>query len=136
MSIVLDTGAVIAILDDDDRHHQRAMGWLAGVDEDLITTPLALAEMDHFAHKMGGHDAASVLWQDFEAGAYAVRWWADALGQTINIARRYPWLDLADASLVALAGVLRTDRIATFDQHFRSLTTPDGGPFVLLPADA
>jgi len=35
------------------------------------------------------------------------------------------------------AGRLRTDRIATLDlDHFRSLTTPDGEPFVLLPADA
>jgi hypothetical protein len=79
---------------------------------------------------------AEKLWQQFEEGVFAVRWWADALGQTIGIARRYPWIGLADASLVALAGVLRTDRIATFDQHFRSITTPDGEPFVLLPDDA
>lgn len=136
MSIVLDTGVVIAVLDDDDDNHRRAVEWLGAVDEDLITTPLALAEMDHFARKTGGHDAASTLWRDFESGAYAVRWWADALGQTIALARQHPWIGLADASLVALAGILRTDRIATFDQHFRSITTPGGEGFVVLPADA
>jgi predicted nucleic acid-binding protein len=49
---------------------------------------------------------------------------------------RHPWLGLTDASLVALAGRLRTNRIVTFDDHFRSLTTPGGEAFVVLPADA
>ena len=136
MTVVLDTNAVVAVLDDDDRNHRRALAWLAVADEDLVTTPLAVAEMDHFARKTGGHDAASLLWSDFESGAYAVRWWADALGETIAIARQHPWIGLADASLVALAGLLRTNRILTFDQHFRSLTTPRGEPFTVLPADA
>ena len=109
---------------------------MALADEDLVTTPLAVAEMDHFARKTGGHDAASALWGDFESGAYAVRWWADALSHTIAIARQHPWIGLADASLVALAGLLRTNRIVTFDPHFRSLTTPAGEPFTVLPADA
>lgn len=42
----------------------------------------------------------------------------------------------ADASLAALAGHLRTSRIATFDRHVRSLTTDRGEAFVLLPEDA
>ena len=121
---------------DADKHHEAALEWFEVNDEDLITTPLALAEMDSFAASAGGHDAASKLWGDFESGAYAVRWWADALNQTIAIARQYPWIGLADASLVALSGLLRTNRIVTFDDHFRSLTTPDGDPFVVFPADA
>lgn len=136
MTAVLDTNAVVAVLDDGDRNHGRVMDWLAVVDEDLVTTPLALAEMDHFARKTGGHDAASLLWGDFESGAYGVRWWADALTHTLAIARQHPWIGLTDASLVALAGLLRTTRVVTFDQHFRSLTTPGGEPFVVLPDDA
>jgi predicted nucleic acid-binding protein len=57
------------------------------------------------------------------------------LHETIRIAKRHPFLGLVDASLVALAGILRTNRIATFDQHFRSVLTPDGEPFVVLPDD-
>ena len=135
MTAVLDTNAVVAVLDDGDRNHRRAVDWLAVVDEDLVTTPLALAEMDHFAQKTGGHDAASLLWRDFETGAYTLRWWADALRETLAIARKHPWIGLTDSSLVALAGLLRTNRIVTFDADFRSLTTPGGEPFVLLPAD-
>ena len=73
---------------------------------------------------------------DLASGVYTVRWWADAIGEAVDIARRQPWIGLTDASLVALAGRLRTNRIVTFDDHFRSLTTPSGEPFVVLPADA
>jgi predicted nucleic acid-binding protein len=133
LTVILDTGAVVALLRDADRHHRAALAWFEVNDEDLITTPLTLAEMDYFAHRAGGHDAAALLWEDFESGAYGVRWWADALSQTLAIARQHPWIGLADSSLVALAGLLRTNRIVTFDDHFRSLTTPAGEPFVVLP---
>jgi predicted nucleic acid-binding protein len=97
---------------------------------------MAVAEMDYLVHLRGGEIARDTLWRDLEAGAYVVRWWADALNETLRIARRHPFAGLADASLVALAGLLRTQRIATVDQHFRSMTTPAGEPFVLLPDDA
>jgi predicted nucleic acid-binding protein len=136
LSVVLDTAFVLALYDGSDRHHRRAVEWSTAVDEELITTPLAIAEMDHLVEQRGGEAAARTLWDDFDAGAYGVRWWADALGETIALARRHPGIGLTDASLVALAGRLRTNRILTFDDHFRSLTTPDGEPFVVLPADA
>ena len=111
-----------------------ATGYLP-TDEDLVTTPLALNEMDYLVTKYGGEPAARVLWDNFDNGAFGLRWWAEGLHETIRIARQHPFLGLADASLVALAGILRTNRIATFDQHFRSVLTPDGEPFVVLPAD-
>lgn len=135
MSIVLDTGFVVTLLSADDEEHRAACSWLASTDEDLITTPLTLNEMDHLVTKYGGEPAARVLWDNFDSGAFGLRWWAEGLHETIRIARQHPFLGLADASLVALAGILRTNRIATFDQHFRSVLTPDGEPFVVLPAD-
>jgi uncharacterized protein len=136
LTVVLDTAFVLALYDASDREHAAAVAWSSVLDEDLVTTPLALAEMDHLTGQRGGEAACRALWDDFDVGAYGVRWWADALGQTITIVRRYPWIGLTDASLVTLAGFLRTNRIATFDQHFRSLTTPGGEPFLMLPADA
>jgi predicted nucleic acid-binding protein len=42
---------------------------------------------------------------------------------------------LAPASIVVLAGRYGTDRVLTLDERrFRALRTPDGRPFVLLPA--
>jgi predicted nucleic acid-binding protein len=135
LSIVLDTSFVLALFNERDDHHAAAAEWLLSSDEDLVTTPLALAEMDEQIQQRGGDGAAAVLWEDFDNGAYGLRWWAEGLHETIRIAQRHPFLGLTDASLVALAGILRTNRIATFDQHFRSVPTPDGEAFVVLPAD-
>ena len=136
MTVVLDTNVVVALYDAGDPDHRLVADWVATLDEDLVATPLAIAEMDYLVRQRGGEDAQETLWGDLDAGAYTVRWWADALDETLAIARRHPFAGLTDASLVALAGRLRTRRIATVDQHFRSMTTPAGEAFVLLPDDA
>jgi uncharacterized protein len=136
LTVVLDTAVVVALYDRSDHDHERVASWVPTVDEDLVTSPLAVAEMDYLAARRGGDDGRRALWSDLDSGAYLVRWWADALGESLAIARRHPFLGLTHASLVALAGRLRTDRIATFDQHFRSVTAPSGAGFRLLPDDA
>jgi predicted nucleic acid-binding protein len=135
LSVVLDTNFLIVLHAEQSPDHVAARDWLLSTDEDLVTTPLALSEMEYFVTKYGGEHAARVLWDNFDSGAYGLRWWAEGLHETIRIAKQHPFLGLADASLVALAGILRTNRIATFDQHFRSVLTPDGEAFVVLPDD-
>ncbi len=139
MATVLDASVAVAALDDEDPRHDMVVAWITLVEDDLVTSPLVLAEIDYFAARLGGPTAQRLLWEDFESGAYGVRWWADAMQETVAVARRWAYLEigLADASLVALAGRLRTERVATFDQrHFRHMTTMNGEPFVVLPADA
>jgi predicted nucleic acid-binding protein len=135
LTVVADTSFILAVVRARDEHHDAALAWLHETDEDFVTSPLALAELDHIVRRLSGERAQHALWDDFDAGVYGVRWWADALSETLAIARRHPFLGLVDASLVALAGRLRTTRIATFDQQFRSVPTPDGEAFVVLPAD-
>jgi predicted nucleic acid-binding protein len=136
MAVVLDTSIVVALMRARDRHHERVRRFVETLDEDLVTSPLAVAEMDQVVSGLGP-DFSRGLWADLSRGAYRVRWWADAMIETIAIADANPEIGLTDASLVALAARLRTDRIATLDlDHFRSLTSPDGEAFVLLPADA
>lgn len=133
MTVVLDTGVVVALIDRDDAHHEAVHEWMQVLDDDLVTTPLALAEMDHFAASVG---VRAPFWADLERGAYGVRWWADALVESLRIAGERPDVGLTDASLVALARRSRTRLIATLDhRHFRTLTDVDGEPYVLLPAD-
>lgn len=137
MSIVVDTSFVVALIDTDDAHHGAAARFFEATDQDFVTTPLALAEIDHFVGRVGGQSAQQVLWDNFDAGVFGLRWWADGLRDMIAIARERPDLGLTDASLIALAARLHTTRIATLDfQHFRTLATADGRPFTLLPADA
>jgi uncharacterized protein len=136
LTVVLDTSAALALYDEGEPDFAAMASWVQTLDEDLVTTPLTLAELDHLVTARGGETARDALWRDLDAGAYLVRWWADGLHETLGVARQQPFLGLADASLVALAGLLRTTRIATLDQHFRSVTAPGGGTFVVLPADA
>ena len=134
MTVVCDTSLVLGLFLPDDSFHARAVAFYDALDEDLVTTPLAVAEMDYLLEQRGGRSTRDLLWDGLESGALQVRWWASAMAETLTIARRAPKLGLSDASLVALAPILRTTRIATFDQrHFRSIRTPDGEPYMLLP---
>jgi predicted nucleic acid-binding protein len=138
--IVLDTSVLYALLDASDALHRRAADWYAGVEDELVTTPLVLAEVDHLAATRGGDRAVRALRRDVRAGAYAIEWWPAAATVIADTADRY--LDLGvgmtDASLVVLADRVETIDIATFDErHFRAMRPLRGQPaFRLLPFDA
>lgn len=134
MTIVVDTSVVLALLNPRDDFHPRAAAFYASLDEELVTTPMAVAEMDYLVLRRAGRSGADLLWGDLQSGAIQVRWWATAMPETLAIARARPRLGLADASLIALAPMVRTIRIATFDRHdFAAARTGDGEPFTLLP---
>jgi predicted nucleic acid-binding protein len=135
MAVIVDPDFVLALARRRHPRHADAAALVATLDEDLVTSPLAVADIDRAIAAAAGDDAQQAVWRDFERGAYAVRWWADALKETLAIAGRHPQCGLTRASLVALAARVNTRRIATFDEQFRTLTTPDGEPFVVLPAD-
>lgn len=41
--------------------------------EDLFTTPLIVAEIDHLVSRVGGPDAALAFYEDMSSGAYLVK---------------------------------------------------------------
>lgn len=138
--IVVDTSIAVAYMNAGDDHHAAVAEWLDGADDDLATTPLIVAEVDHLVGARGGPAARRALHRDLVAGAYLVEWWPGAITAVVKIAERYAdaGLGLADASLVALAERLGTIDIATLDErHFRAVRPLAGGKaFRLLPADA
>jgi len=138
--IVLDTSVIYALLDARDRRHPEAVAWYEDLDEDLVTTPLVLAEVDHLAISRAGARAVRAFRADVRAGAYAVDWWSGAAEESTEIADTYEelGLGLTDASLVALAGRVGTSDVATFDErHFRAVRPLAGSDaFRLLPRDA
>ena len=123
---------------DDD--HVRVSEWIETAEEDLLTTPLVIAEIDHLVSHGGGSAAALAFYEDLASGAYLVEWWQEALFEMVEAARRHQplGLGLTDASLLVLAARLKTTRIATLDErHFRIVKPLTGqAAFVLLPADA
>jgi predicted nucleic acid-binding protein len=138
--IVLDTSVVLAFMDGRDRNHATVREWMGRQQDDLLTTPLVVAELDHLVLRQGGAAAARALRQDLDDGAYLLEWWPAAIHETIAIANRHEsmGLGLTDASLLALAGHLGTTKLATLDErHFRAVKPASGGDaFTLLPADA
>ena len=56
--IVLDSSVVLALMDTRDIQHERVREWMEGVPDELCTTPLVLAELDHLVPRKGGSAAA------------------------------------------------------------------------------
>jgi len=137
--IVVDTSAILAVMDAGDAHHDEVAGWLGREGDDLVTTPLVVAEADHLVGARGGAAAQAALREDLISGAYLVEWWPEAMVASARVADQYSdsGLGLTDASLVALADRAGTNRIATFDErHFRMVPPLEGGAFALMPLDA
>lgn len=137
--IVLDTSVLYALLDGRDERHRDAAAWYGECTEELATTPLVLAEVDHLTAARAGRRAVAALRHDAAAGAYTVEWWSSATRDAVEVTERYEDLgaSLTDASLVGLAARLGTVAIATFDErHFRAMRPLAGGQaFHLLPLD-
>ncbi|MFN8111894.1 MAG: PIN domain-containing protein [Solirubrobacterales bacterium] len=135
--IVIDTSAILAFMNSGDTHHDAVAEWLLGETDELVTTPLILAEADHLVGARGGSGARAALRADLVAGAYLVDWWQGALRTAVTVAERYADADLslADASLVALAERVETVTVATLDRrHFLAVAPLAGGPaFQLRP---
>ncbi len=137
--IVIDTSAILAFMNATDAHHELVRAWLEDENDDLVTTPLIIAEVDHLVATRGGRAAQRALHADLLAGAYVIDWWPGAIATAVRVAEQYAdsALGLADASLVALAERLATVRIATLDErHFRAVRPlAAGDAFRLLPMD-
>lgn len=136
---MVDTSVVYAVLDGADTGHAQAAKWIRANTEQLVTTPLALAEIDHLLHARGTRAAAAHFREELGRGSIEVLWSPAILEAALAVAEQYSDLPLGltDASLVALAEAAGAVAVASFDQrHFRAVRPISGGSaFRLLPAD-
>jgi hypothetical protein len=90
----------------------------------------------HILGRNGGHQFRSQLWEMWSDGSLRlhahsdreVSRMADLMAQYQNVP-----MDLADASLIAAAEVLREDTVFTLDADFRIYRLRDGSALKLLP---
>ena len=120
--IVADTGAMIALIDADDKHH-RALRTLFENDRDSWVLPSAvLPEVDYLLSAHVGARAEEAFLSDLGAGAYRVAWGKDEdLERAQDLATRYRALKLGlvDGAVIAVAERLGAQAIATLDlRHF------------------
>ena len=131
MTIVADTGAVIALVDADDRHHE-SLRQLFEDDPDEWVLPWAiLPEVDYLLATRVGARAQSAFLDDLAAGAFAVEWGDQADLQRANtLCDQYADLKmgLVDGVVIAVAERLEASAIATFDlRHFGAVAI-EGNP--------
>jgi predicted nucleic acid-binding protein len=136
--IVADTGAVLALLDGNERHHA-VLRDLYEADPDRWVLPWAiLPEVDYLVAAHLGDKAREAFLADLASGAFLVEWGRDEdLATAERIHRRYRALKLGlvDAAVIAVAERLKADAIATLDiKHFAAVSI--AGQPRLLPRDA
>jgi predicted nucleic acid-binding protein len=138
--ILVDTSGLLTALNERQPGNAAARQSLDAEQSPAILSPFVLAETDYFVTRQVGLEAEISLLADVAAGAYRLAELKSSdVGEAARIIERYADLNigLTDASIVVLAGRYGTNRVLTFDErHFRALRTPEGDPFVILPADA
>jgi predicted nucleic acid-binding protein len=60
--IDVDTSVIVACMSSSDDAHLRVATWLDHLDDDLATTPLIVAEVDHLVGAPGGTRRRRVRW--------------------------------------------------------------------------
>ena len=126
MTLILDTGPIVAALNAGDPDHDRCAALLEDASDLLIPSPV-LVEVDYWLIKLGG----TKVWTDFVAdinnGAYRLTHPTDAdLTRAAELETAYHDLDLGfvDASTIALCERLRATAVATLDRRHFSVVRP------------
>lgn len=117
---LVDTGAVVALVNRNDRYHLQAVEWFRRFRGELLTTDAVITETAYVFAASAAHQRAALAW--FEraraAGLLRVELIADyaALARIMTQYASLP-CDYADATLIALAERTRVTAIATVDQR-------------------
>ncbi len=132
-----DAGPLIAIIDADEPDHASCMDALAQLTLPLITTWPAFTEAMHLLARAGGIRGQQALWRLVSTGRLVV---ADlspsAVDRSARLMDQYADrpMDLADATLMALAEESGDQRIFTLDTDFQIYRFRGRQRFKTIPA--
>jgi predicted nucleic acid-binding protein len=120
--IVADTGAVIALLDADDKHHGTLRRAFEAAPGDWLLPWAILPEVDYLALTQLGSRTEQAFLDDLASGAFTIDWGAERdmkRAAELNAGYRALKLGLVDAIVMAVAERRKAQAIATFDlRHF------------------
>jgi uncharacterized protein len=135
--ILTDAGPLLALIDPREPDHRRCVATSTTLVEPMVTTWPAFTEAMYLAGRAAGWRAQEILWRWIASGTLVL------VDLTPGMVARMPVLmeryrdlpmDLADASLVALAEARRLRHVFTLDSDFRVYRLPNGEPFKLVPS--
>lgn len=133
--ILVDAGPLVALIERDEPDHERCRKVLPSLAPPLLTTWPAFTEA---LYLLGGSgwEAQDALWRLVLRGDLVIEELARShLERSRALMEKYrdvP-MDLADATLVAVAEARSLDRIFTLDRDFRTYRIDGRRPFVIIP---
>lgn len=133
---LIDTGAILAIVDDRDRWHRACLQALQSIRIPLLTTEAVLTETFHLT----GKNPLNIekTWRFVRSGALTVHPIQDSdLLELHALMAQYSDrpMDFADATLVHLAARERLSTILTIDHDdFETYRLPGRKKFTILPS--
>ena len=138
MTLILDTGPLVAVADRNDRLQGPVEEMLRTEPGELVVPVTVAAEADYLLGRRGGRVARLAFLDDLARGRFILASLSESdVATIVELERRYVDLDagLTDLSIVVIAARFKTLRIATVDRHFRTLRPLDGhGAFDLVLA--
>jgi uncharacterized protein len=95
VSLVLDTGPILALLDADDPDHRRCVDLVHAARENLVVPAATLVEVDYWCCKLLGPEVFAAFVDDLALGAYQLLGLdADGHLRAVALERRYDDLRL------------------------------------------
>jgi predicted nucleic acid-binding protein len=127
MSLILDTGPIVALLDADDLFHESCVAMISDAQEELLVPLPVLVEVDYWTIKLLGHEAWRIFLEDLASGAYRLTCPDEkVLQRAAELEEQYSDMDLGlvDASVIALCERLGETKVATLDRRDFSVVRP------------
>jgi hypothetical protein len=133
--VIADTGAIIALLDEDDKHHAAVVKVAQSFD--LLIPVTVLPEVDYLVTKYLGEAVVRSFLEAMTEGSFIyLPIEIEEIQRTTEIMARYADIPIGfvDASLVALAESHNIHRILTLDRRHFNIIRPEGIEYLeLLP---
>jgi predicted nucleic acid-binding protein len=135
--IVVDTGPIVALINDRDDHHARCRDFLARYPGPLLVPTTVFTEVCMLLERRRGTRAELAFLADVRAGLFTLLETASAdlerIADLVDIYSDLP-LGTVDASVIALAERLGLPAVATLDhRHFSVVRPRHVSAFTLLP---
>ena len=134
---LVDAGPLVALIDSDETDHELCVSALGSLQLPLVTTWAAFTEAMYLLGRAGAWTGQKALWKLISNGDLEIAEQpAEALPRIAKLMERYADrpMDLADATLVALAEERNTKRIFTLDADFSIYRLHGRGHFELIPS--
>lgn len=136
--IIADTGAIVALIDAADRHHDEIVALFEQAPGTWVLPWAILPEVDHLLLRHVSARAERAFLHDIASGAFNVEWGDDTdLVRARELCERYAGLafGLVDAVVMATAERLKAGAIVTLDLRDFGAVELAGAP-ALLPRDS